>query len=148
MLTRFRFLLVLTLVSVVWISTAATETVMVPMRDGTKLATDVHVPPHGGPAFPVVLVRTVYGRKNIGFVDGLNAAGFAVVLQDTRGHGDSEGENRGFEPDGWGEKQDGVDTVEWLKSQEWCNRRIGTWGNSALGITQVLLAPAIRPATM
>lgn len=142
MLTRFRFLLVLTLVSVVWISTAATETVMVPMRDGTKLATDVHVPPHGGPAFPVVLVRTVYGRKNIGFVDGLNAAGFAVVLQDTRGHGDSEGENRGFEPDGWGEKQDGVDTVEWLKSQEWCNRRIGTWGNSALGIAQVLLAPA------
>lgn len=142
MCKRFRLLLVLALLSVVWIPVAATETVMVPMRDGTKLATDIHIPAKGGPAFPVVLVRTVYGRKNIGFIAGLNTTGVAVVTQDTRGYGGSEGINMGFANDGWGENQDGVDTVEWIKSQEWCNGRIATWGNSALGITQVLLAPA------
>ncbi len=44
--------------------------------------------------------------------------------------------------DGWGTLQDGVDTVEWLKAQPWCNGKIGTWGSSALGMTSTLLAPA------
>ena len=125
-----------------------TQTVMVPMRDGTRLATNVYLPPKGGPAFPVILVRTVYGRDQLWMVGDPTKAGvFAVVMQDTRGHGDSEGKRTGFASDGWGENQDGVDTVDWIKSQEWCNGKIGTWGASALGITQVLMAPATSSIT-
>jgi len=126
---------------------ASSETVMVPMRDGVRLATDVHVPSSGGPAFPVVLLRTVYGRKNIGAVEFIRATGAAIVSQDTRGHGDSEGEKVGFAADGWGELQDGADTVVWIKSQKWCNGKIGTWGASALGITEVLMAPVTPSIT-
>lgn len=123
---------------------AASETIMVPMRDGVKLATDVHLPPEGGPAFPVVLVRTVYGRQDASLVQGLHRAGIALVTQDTRGHGGSEGEKRYFMTDGWGTLQDGVDTVEWLMAQPWCDGKIGTWGSSALGMTSALLAPATQ----
>lgn len=121
---------------------AAADTVMVPMRDGVKLATDVHLPPEGGPRFPVVLVRTVYGRQDASLAAGLHRAGIALVTQDTRGHGGSEGDKRYFVTDGWGALQDGVDTVEWLKAQPWCDGKIGTWGSSALGMTSALLAPA------
>jgi len=121
---------------------AGADTVMVPMRDGVKLATDVHLPPEGGPKFPVVLVRTVYGRQDASLAQGLHRAGIALVTQDTRGHGGSEGEKRYFATDGWGTLQDGVDTVDWLKVQPWCNGKIGTWGSSALGMTSALLAPA------
>ena len=116
------------------------KTVMVPMRDGTRLATEVELPPAGGPKFPVVLVRTVYGR-NDGFGRTITKHGMAAVLQDTRGYGDSEGEKMQFDADGWGTLRDGQDTVEWVKKQPWCNGKIGTWGVSALGITQNLLAP-------
>ncbi len=125
---------------------ANAETIMLPMRDGTRLATDFYLPTAGGPAFPAVLIRSVYGRNdpamNDRMVERLTKIGIAVVTQDTRGHGDSEGTRMAFSNDGWGANQDGVDTVNWLKSQPWCNGRIGTYGTSALGITQVLLAPA------
>ncbi|MEX2016127.1 MAG: CocE/NonD family hydrolase [Candidatus Hydrogenedentales bacterium] len=126
---------------------AVAETVMLPMRDGVRLATDLHLPDDGGPAFPVVLVRTVYGRGDVALRDGLNRMGIAFVTQDTRGHGDSEGEKSYFETDGWGPLQDGVDTVEWLKQQPWCNGKIATWGSSALGMTSILLAPATDDLT-
>jgi len=149
---RLCSLLTIVLLSIIWIPVSVTETVMVPMRDGTRLATDAHVPSGGG-RFPVVLVRTPYGRqtiygeKDIGLAPALNKIGIAVVMQDTRGHGDSEGKRMAFFNDGWGENQDGVDTVEWIKSQEWCNGKIGTWGASAVGITQVLLAPVTSSIT-
>jgi putative CocE/NonD family hydrolase len=132
------------LVLVLFASTFAAyaETVMVPMRDGVKLATDVHLPAEGGPTFPVVLVRTVYGRQDASLAQGLHRMGIALVTQDTRGHGGSEGQKSYFVTDGWGTLQDGVDTVEWLKTQPWCNGKIGTWGSSALGMTSALLAPA------
>lgn len=128
-------------VGTVWLGTCRAETVMVPMRDGTKLATEVHLPATGGPAFPVILVRTVYGRKNDGIARKARELGIAVVSQDTRGYGDSEGERMQFAADGAGMLRDGDDTVSWVKSQPWCNGKVGTWGGSALGITQVLLAP-------
>jgi len=123
-------------------SCVSAETVMVPMRDGAKLATDIHLPPAGGPAFSVVLIRTVYGRKDASLAGALHKARIALVTQDTRGHGDSKGQKSYFVTDGWGALQDGVDTVEWLKKQPWCNGKIGTWGSSALGMTSTLLAPA------
>lgn len=120
------------------------EFVSIPMMDGTKLATDIYRPqPEGGP-WPVILARSTYGRVG-GPVDELLAQGYAVVAQDVRGMGASEGEEFVFHADGWRTGlTDGVDTVAWIRAQSWCNGKIGTWGGSALGITQMLLAPATR----
>ena len=114
---------------------------MVPMRDGVRLATDVYLPNGDGPA-PAVLARSVYGRGNESFARPFTSQGIAFVVQDTRGRGDSEGTDRVFEDDGWGTRRDGADTVDWMHAQPWCNGKVGTWGASALGITQVLLAAA------
>jgi len=123
----------------------SSETVMVPMKDGTKLATDVLLPSSGGPAFPVVLVRTVYDKKQGAMIAPMiNGMGMALVVQDTRGRFGSEGKDMVFADDGWGERQDGADTVAWVKQQPWCNGKIGTWGMSALGITQVQMAPVTK----
>jgi hypothetical protein len=121
---------------------AAMQTVMIPMRDGTRLATDIYKP-HGDGPFPVVLSRTPYSRTKSGKDgSGFTRDGYAFVMQDMRGRFDSEGENLPFIGCGWGEHQDGVDTVAWLKKQPWCNGSIGTIGGSALGITQNFLAGA------
>ncbi|MGH8805627.1 MAG: CocE/NonD family hydrolase, partial [Polaromonas sp.] len=81
-------------------------TLMVAMRDGVRLATDVYLPASGGP-FPVLLERTPYGRNEPTrrertvrepqpLIRGELAArfarhGYAVVVQDCRGRFDSEG---------------------------------------------------------
>jgi hypothetical protein len=119
-------------------------TVPVPMSDGTKLVTDVYLPqPEGGP-WPVILARSTYGRKG-GPVDAILQQGLGVVVQDVRGMGESEGEKYVFNADGWrAGLNDGADTVAWIRSQPWSNGKIGTWGGSALGITQMLLAPTTR----
>jgi hypothetical protein len=117
---------------------------MLAMRDGVRLATDCFVPAGGAPA-PVVLVRTVYGRtdsKYAQIANNLRQGDICLVVQDTRGRFGSEGDDRVFLDDAWGERQDGADTVAWLMQQPWCNGRIATMGGSALGITQVLMAPA------
>ncbi|MCX6379992.1 MAG: CocE/NonD family hydrolase [Armatimonadetes bacterium] len=117
------------------------QTVGVPMQDGKKLATDIYLPTGQG-KFPVILARTPYDKAGgAGFgMDGVKH-GYAVVVQDTRGRWASEGENLPFIGDGWWEgHQDGSDTLEWLIKQPWCNGKIGTWGGSALGITQLGLA--------
>ena len=118
----------------------AKQTVMVAMNDGIKLATDVFLPPGAGP-FPVVLMRTPYD-KNGGAGIGQDGArrGYAVVCQDTRGRFASEGEGLPFVGDGWGKLKDGYDTLEWIAKQSWCNGNIGTWGGSAVGITQIGMA--------
>ena len=122
---------------------AWSETTMVSMRDGTKLATDYVLPDGEGP-FPVIFVRTVYGRgiAALELVTPVTAMGCALVVQDSRGRFESEGKDPVFADDAWGANQDGVDTINWILAQPWCNGRIGSWGGSALGITQVLTAPA------
>lgn len=112
-----------------------TQTVMVPMSDGIRLATDIHLPEGEGP-WPVILMRTPYGRtQQTGRSDGV-----AVVVQDMRGRFDSEGWNFPFVGCGWVGPQDGKDTVDWIRSQPWCDGRVFTLGGSALGITQNLMA--------
>jgi uncharacterized protein len=118
------------------------RTVRIAMRDGVHLATDIYMPEGDGP-FPVILSRTPYGRVKMGGGGGGFAQnGVVYMMQDMRGRFDSEGENLPFVGCGWGEHQDGVDTIEWIKKQTWCNGRIGTIGTSAGGITQNLLAGA------
>ncbi len=112
------------------------NTVTIPTPDGPDLATDVYLPPGNGP-FPVVLARTPYNKAAAASLgrDGTRR-GFAVVVQDTRGRFASSGENLPFHRDG----PDGATTLAWIRSQPWCNGRIGTWGGSAGAITQFQLA--------
>ncbi len=121
---------------------------LIAMRDGVRLATDVYLNDNPG-QWPVILVRSPYG-KNVapqdeiafGFLTNL---GYAVVVQDTRGRFASEGVDSLFLTDGWGAQQDGYDTVEWIAVQSWSNGKVGTFGASALGITQYLLAGSAPP---
>ena len=118
--------------------------VMVPMRDGTRLATDIYLPEGKGP-WPVILSRTPYDKSRKPKTN-YTSNGYAVVVQDLRGRFASEGQNdMPFIPDAWGELQDGYDTIEWAASQPWCNGKVGTSGSSAGGITQVMTAGSAPP---
>lgn len=113
----------------------------VPMRDGTRLATDVYLPPGNGP-FPAVVARTPYDKVgHVLLADGLNAAGVALVAQDMRGRFASEGIDAGFRTD----RDDGHDTLGWVVDQPWSNGAIGTLGDSAEGIVQYVQAAADPP---
>ncbi len=122
------------------------RTVMVPMSDGTRLATDIYLPKTGGPRWPVRLVRTPYNRVIYDGEYGSNAdRGYVMVVQDMRGRFDSEGKDLAFVDCGWNENRDGVDTLKWIHAQPWCNGKVGTEGASAMGITQCMLAAADPP---
>ncbi len=125
---------------------AGKETVMAPMRDGVKLATDIHLPEGEGP-WPAILVMTPYSRKGVeGFAGETAKRGYALVAQDFRGRFDSQGEDWPvFLSQGWGEHQDGYDTVEWIASQKWSNGKIGGWGISAPGVALNMTAPSRPP---
>jgi predicted acyl esterase len=116
---------------------------MVSMRDGAKLATDVYLPPEGEPPYPVILMRTPYGRGGArGDAQRFCRRGYVMVSQDIRGRGKSEGHHAIiFHNGGWGKRRDGHDTLQWIASQPWCNGKVATMGGSAVGITQNMLAP-------
>ncbi len=122
------------------------QTVMVAMRDGTKLATDLHLPEGEGP-WPAILIRTPYGRKSARGLGGqAGGRGYALVAQDFRGRGDSQGEDWPvFVHGGWGKNQDGYDTVEWIAAQDWSNGKVGGFGISAPGIALNMTAPSRPP---
>jgi putative CocE/NonD family hydrolase len=103
------------------------------MRDGVNLATSVFRPSVEG-KFPVILMRTPYGRMDEtgGEAKRYTAAGYAVVVQDCRGRGRSQGVWDPFRFDA----EDGYDTQEWVSRQPWCNGDIGTAGGSYVGWTQ------------
>ncbi len=109
------------------------RTVMVPMRDGTKLATDIYLPKAEGP-FPVILERSPYGKGGGNALIGKLFAGqgYAFVVQDVRGRYASEGHWYPFTAEG----RDGQDTFNWVAKQGWCNGKIGLWGVSYFGYTE------------
>ena len=129
------------------------QTYMVPARDGAMLGTDVYLP-DSGDAFPTVLMRTTYNKdasnKGIRFSDAMAKpfvdAGYAFVVQDTRGRFTSEGVDSIFLTDGDGPLKDGYDTVEWIVQQSWSNGDVGIMGMSALGITSYMAAASGHPA--
>jgi predicted acyl esterase len=116
-------------------------TVMVPMRDNVKLATDVYYAPGSfGMARPVILVRTTYGKNVMGGLYGALylTQDYHMVIQDSRGCYDSEGGDKFILfADSY---KDGVDTIEWILSQTWCNGKIASIGASALGIDEFFYA--------
>jgi putative CocE/NonD family hydrolase len=122
------------------------RSIMVPMRDGVKLSTDLHFPVGATGKLPVVLMRTPYDKNPYQGRPGTFAAifagqGYVVAVQDTRGRFESEGK---FVVQG-GDQDDGYDTVEWLAAQPWSNGKVGTYGCSYGGDTQIMMARARPP---
>ena len=115
------------------------------MRDGVTLYADVYRPDGPGP-FPTILQRTPYDKSSplaAQMLDPIKAAkaGFALVIQDTRGRYTSGGEFYCFADD----INDGYDTVEWAAAQPWSSGRVGMIGASYVGATQWLAAVARPP---
>jgi len=112
-----------------------TSELMVPMRDGVNLATDIYVPalnskPVDG-KFPSILGRTPYNkavplRSVLPDPEFFVKRGYVVFQQDVRGRFQSEGEFYPYINEG----PDGYDTVEWIAHQPWSNGLVGTTGHS------------------
>ena len=138
---------------------SALRDVMVPMRDGVRLATDIFFPEGAGRGpWPALLERTpydkraprvneytaahpeVFGREQLArfFTD----AGFVVVFQDCRGRYGSEGRFTKYR----GEAEDGFDTIAWIAAQGWCDGQVGTMGMSYSAHTQMAAACLNPPA--
>lgn len=115
------------------------------MRDGARLISDVWLPNGPGP-FPTILVRTPYIRADTFLHHAENGVyfaqhGYAYVVQDVRGRGDSQGEFGFFNQ----EANDGYDTVEGLAQEPWSNGRLCMMGASYMGTVQWLAAKARPP---
>jgi len=116
--------------------------VLIPMRDGVKLSTDLYFPEGATGPFPTILLRTPYGKtgdpRTLRFV----THGYAVAVQDIRGKFESGGEYRVTSFD----RNDGYDTIDWLSRQPWSSGKVGTTGCSYLGETQITAAAGRHPA--
>ncbi|MBM4187653.1 MAG: CocE/NonD family hydrolase [Gemmatimonadetes bacterium] len=112
--------------------------VRVPMRDRVELVANLWLPAPTG-KHPTILLRTPYDKTaqyRRYRLDRYLQAGYAVMVQDTRGRGDSEGRFDFYFPEG----KDGYDTIEWIARQSWSNGRVGMDGGSYLGAVQWLAA--------
>ena len=115
--------------------------VPVKMRDGVTLRADIFRPQADG-KFPVLLQRTPYNKDNgTGFGLKVAARGYVVIFQDVRGRYSSEGDWYTFK----NEPNDGYDTVEWAASLPYSDGRVGMFGGSYVGATQMLAAIAHPP---
>jgi len=117
------------------------------MRDGVTLMADVYRPAGDGP-FSVILIRLPYdktGAENISYAHPAWYAnhGYIVVSQDTRGRYASEGEWYPFRY----EAEDGYDSIEWAGALPGANGKVGMYGFSYAGATQLLPA-VLRPPSL
>ena len=125
------------------------KNILVPMKDGTRLALDLFKPDDDGP-WPVVLVAYPYQKDgHVGFGCGLEMltflnSGYAYVLADLRGTGSSEGSTQDpFDP----LRGDDLYTlVEWCGSQEWSTGKVGMTGESYGGMTSLTAAAESPPS--
>jgi putative CocE/NonD family hydrolase len=131
----------------------------VTMRDGVRIAVDVHIPT-GGPAqdkFPTVLVMTPYHRASVtdeGVQDYLssptseflfvNSYGYVIVVADVRGTGASFGYRSAVFPPA--EQADTNDLINWIVDQPWSDGNVGMMGQSYLATSQYLAAAQGNPA--
>lgn len=123
------------------------EARLIPMRDGTRLSAYLYFPPGAGP-WPVLYEQRYADLKGKSTREAnarLAAAGYVVCAENFRGSQLSEGTWVGYRALGWGELQDGFDTVEWLAQQPWSTGKIGTFGSSQAGFAQNFLAVTQPP---
>jgi uncharacterized protein len=110
--------------------------------DGIRLVADIYHPRRAGNKTPTILVRIPYSKSHtnqfFATVVGQMWAerGYTVVIQGTRGRYESGGL---YEPLAH-EREDGIETLQWLKQQAWYDGRVGMWGGSYFGYTQWVLA--------
>lgn len=118
------------------------------MRDGITLYSDIYRPDDNA-RHPAIIVRSPYNKSETtgnvlsGYMSPYKfaRAGYAMVIQDLRGTGVSEGEFYARRA----EANDGYDSIEWLASQPWCDGNVGMCGLSHLGFTQWAAAKARPP---
>jgi len=122
--------------------------VLIPMRDGVRLSTDIYSPIGVDKPLPVIMIRLPYNKNRyLGLgKPGSDAHYFAghgyhVVVQDMRGRFESEGAYVVLGND----RNDGYDTIEWISKQSWSTGKVGTYGCSYLGENQIVLAAAQHP---
>ncbi|MBT6031567.1 MAG: CocE/NonD family hydrolase [Kordiimonadaceae bacterium] len=127
---------------------AVVETkVLIPMRDGVGLSSDIYRPKDSKGAVPTIFVRTPYNmntpnvRTLRSIVDAVSR-GYAYILQNERGRYFSEGK---FEILGY-PRTDGFDALDWISSQGWSNNKVGTIGCSSTAEWQHGLAAMNHPA--
>lgn len=125
---------------------APRQTVSLTTRDGVRLDADLWRPAAPGP-FPVLLMRQPYGRDIASTVVWAHpswyaAQGYVVVVQDVRGRGTSEG---AFVPFAH-EAADGAETLAWAAALPGTTGRIGMYGFSYQGMTQLFAAASRHPA--
>src|SRR5262249_42936758 len=119
--------------------------VMMPMRDGVRLATDIYRPKDASRKAPTIFVRTPYNFNywdiRNGVPSDMTAAltavkrGYVYVVQNERGHYFSE-----VNYDILGTRPDGVDALEWISKQQWSNGKVGTTGCSSTAEWQMGVA--------
>jgi len=118
--------------------------VSIKMRDGVILRGDIFRPDADG-KFPVLLERTPYRKApwgyDIDFAQRAAARGYVVFIQDVRGRYTSDGDWYPF----LHESEDGYDTIEWIALQPYSNGKVGMFGGSYVGATQMLAAIAHPP---
>ena len=124
--------------------TIIAKDVMVPMRDGVRLATDIYRPATNGEPeagqFGTILLRTSYDKAAQRYVstiaDYFTPRGFVTVQQDLRGRYRSEGTGQYRHTANEHEGRDGYDTIEWIAAQPWSNGKVGMVGSSHPGLVQ------------
>jgi putative CocE/NonD family hydrolase len=121
------------------------QSVMVPMRDGVRLSTDLYFPVGVEGRLPVILMRTPYNKNAHRVARSIPnmfaGQGYAVAVQDVRGKFESEGDYIISAAD----VNDGYDATSWAAAQAWSNGKVGTIGCSYLGDVQVMQARARNP---
>jgi putative CocE/NonD family hydrolase len=126
--------------------------ILVPMRDGVRLATDVYRPRNAAGKVPIIWVRTPYNFNYWDVRNGIPAdmtaaltavkRGYAYVVQNERGHFFSEGN---YDILG-APTTDGYDALAWMQAQSWSNGKVGTTGCSSTAEYQMAIASMGHPA--
>ncbi|MDQ2821456.1 MAG: CocE/NonD family hydrolase [Pseudomonadota bacterium] len=121
--------------------------VMVPMRDGVALSTDIYTPKNAKGPLPTILWKTPYNEHKLAgptlrYVLESVRRGYVFIVQNERGRYFSQGK--------WeilGKPQtDGYDTLSWIAAQSWSNQKVGTLGCSSSAEWQLALAGMNHPA--
>jgi uncharacterized protein len=131
------------------------ENVLLPMRDGVRLAMDIYRPALDGELvpgqFPTILGRTSYDKTTPWMwiepvARFFTRRGYVVVLQDLRGRHQSEGTGQYYHVANPADGRDGYDTIAWIASQPWSNGRVGMVGSSHGAMSQTTAALENPPA--
>jgi hypothetical protein len=129
------------------------KNVMVPMRDGVRLAFDVYRPGSDGDfvegRFPTIMLHTPYDktdRRYTEIADFFVPKGYNTVLVDLRDRYRSEGSGVYYHVATPHTGRDGHDICEWIAAQPWSNGRIGTVGSSYAAVAQVRTALEAPPS--